>query len=250
MRVYRTLLRRELAAYFTSVTGYVVIAAAAFLTGLSFVNLVIAVQGEPMPVPVTELFYRTHYFWLIVLLTAPVITMRLFALEKSSGTYETLMTTPVREGGVVAAKFTAALVFYALMWLPLLGCVLVVRRAAGAAAALDWGTLGTTYLGIVLLGCVFCAMGCFASALSRAQTVAAMISLLLGVTLFLLSFLAHQLPATTAWHTVVLSHFALFEHMENFARGVVDTRAVVLCLSLSLLFLYLTLRVVESRRWR
>jgi len=250
MQGYGTLLRRELAAYFTSVTGYVVIAVAAFLTGLSFVNLMIALQGEPMPVPVTELFYQTHYFWLILLLTAPVITMRLFALEKFAGTYETLLTTPVREGGVVAAKFTAAVVFYALMWLPLLGCLLVVRRFGGDAAAVDWRTVGTTYLGILLYGGLFCAMGCFASALSRAQTVSAMLSLLLGVTLFLLAFLARQLPPAAPWPRQVLAHFALFEYMQDFARGVVDTRPVILCVSLSLLFLYLTLRVVDSRRWR
>ena len=109
MRTYWILLRRELGAYFVFLSGYVVIAAAAFLMGLGFLNMVIAVRGETMLVPVTELFYQTPYFWMIVLLTSPIITMRLFALEKYAGTFETLMTTPVRDTAVVLAKFSAAL---------------------------------------------------------------------------------------------------------------------------------------------
>lgn len=251
MRAYCVLLRRELGAYFVSLTGYVVIAAAAFLMGLSFVDLVIAVRGEALPVPLTELFYQTPYFWMIVLLTTPVITMRLFAQEKYSGTFETLMTTPVRDAAVVLAKFSAALVFYAVLWLPLLGCFFIVRQFAGATGPVDWGALGTTGFGILLLGCLFCATGCFASALTRTQTVAAMLSLAMGVGLFLVSFLARRPPASlAAWQAAALAPFALLDHMQDFARGVVDTRPVVFYLSLSGLFLYLTLRVVESRRWK
>lgn len=250
MRVYIALTRRELSAYFASLTGYVVIAAAAFLVGMSFVDLVISVQSVPMPMHVTEVFYQTPYFWMILVLTAPVVTMRLFAQEKFSGTFETLMTTPVREAELVLAKFSAALTFYLLMWLPLLGCILVLRRFAGDAPGMDWTVIGTTYLGIVLLGCLFMSMGCFASALTRTQTVAAMLTLLLGVSLFLVSFLARQLPEVTTWQAAVLSHFTLLEHMQDFTRGVVDVRPVVFYVSLSVFFLYLTLRVLESRRWK
>src|ERR1041384_7332234 len=127
MRAYWTLTRRDLAGYFLSLTGYVVIAATTFLVGLSFVDLIKQLQQEPTPMPVTELFYVTWFFWLILLLTTPVITMRLFALEKFSGTFETLMTTPVSDRQVVLAKFTAALVFYMVMWLPALGCMMLVN---------------------------------------------------------------------------------------------------------------------------
>ena len=250
MRVYWTLLRRELGAYFASLMGYVVIAAATFLVGMSFVDLIVAVQQEPMPVHVTEVFYQTPYFWIIVLLTAPVITMRLFAQEKFAGTYETLMTSPVRETEVVLAKFTAALFFFGVMWLPLFGCIFIVRHFAGDTAGMDWAVVGTTYLGILLLGCLFISMGCFASSLTRTQTVAAMITLLLGVSLFLLSFVARPLAGGGTWHAAVFAHFTLFEHMQDFTRGVVDTRPVVFYASLSVLFLFLTLRVVESRRWK
>src|ERR1039458_10268154 len=97
MRIFGVLLRRELTAFFFSVTGYTIIAASAFLIGLSFVVLINGLGNDSSPATVTELFYQTLFFWLIVLLAAPVITMRLFALEKFSGTFETLMTTPVSD---------------------------------------------------------------------------------------------------------------------------------------------------------
>src|SRR5262245_65314177 len=152
--VYWTLTRRELGGYFLSITGYVIIAAAAFLMGLSFVILVLKLQGIPMTVPVTELFYMTQFFWLILLLATPVITMRLFALERFSGTFETLMTAPVSDLQVVLAKFTAAMVFYLILWLPLFACLAVIWNFTSDRSGFDVGVLGSTFLGIALLGCM------------------------------------------------------------------------------------------------
>jgi len=104
MQAYLTLARREFTGFFFSISGYVIIAAAAFLMGLGFVSLLANLQGDPTPMPVTELFYMTLYFWVILLLTIPVITMRLFAQEKASGTFETLMTTPVTDLQMVASR--------------------------------------------------------------------------------------------------------------------------------------------------
>jgi len=109
------------------------------------------------------------------------------------------------------------------------------------------------YLGIFLLGCVFLSLGCLASAVSRSQMTAAMISFVLGISLFSLAYLAKSAQsnlATAHWQTQVLSYFNLFDQMEDFARGGVDTRAVVFYVSATFLFLFLTLRVVESRRWK
>src|ERR1039457_4721819 len=147
----------------------------------------------PMTIPATELFYVTPFFWLLLLLTTPVITMRLFALEKFAGTFETLMTTPVSDFQVVAAKFTAALLFYFLMWLPLLGCLLVVRYYTRDTTLLDAGVVGGIFLGILLLGGLLISLGCCASALTRSQVIAAMISLVFSASVFLLGYLASQL---------------------------------------------------------
>lgn len=250
MRIYLTLLRRELGAFFLSITGYVIIASVTLLNSLSFVVLMTNLGNDPSPMPVTEMFYRTYFFWLIVLLATPIITMRLFALEKASGTFETLMTTPVGDLSVVAAKFTAAVIFYLVTWLPMIVCLLVVRHFTNQPAALDAGTVGGMYLGIFLVGGLFLSLGCFASAISRTQMGAAMISFVLGVSLFSVGFLAEALPATAQWQSQVLSYFGLFEQMHDFARGVVDTRTVTFYVTATFFFLFLTLRAVESRRWK
>lgn len=250
MQSFLTMTRRELAAYFLSFSGYVIIAAATFLVGQSLVVLLYKLATESSPMPVTELFYRTELFWRIVLVATPVITMRSFALERYSGTFETLMTTPVRDLSVVLAKFTAALIFYIVMWLPMLGCLLVVQHYARQSGALEPGTLASMYLGIVLIGAMFLAVGCFASALTRSQVVAAMLAFVLSLSLFILGYVADQTASGATWQALVLRHFALFDQMHDFARGIVDTRAVVLYVSLTFFFLFLTLRAVESRRWR
>ena len=250
MKIFLTLLRRELAAFFCSVTGYVIIAAVAFLIGLGFVELIIGLGNDPTPVPVTELFYQTMFFWFILLLVAPVITMRLFALEKSSGTFETLMTTPVGDGQVVAAKFAASMFFYMVMWLPLLACLFIVRHFTNQTG-LDAGTVGGMFLGIFLVGGLFLALGCFASSLTRSQMAAAMIAFVLGVSLFSLTFLAKAILAgAQKWGSQTVAYFDFLGQMDDFTRGVVDTRVVILYASLALFFLFLTLRVVESRRWK
>jgi ABC-2 type transport system permease protein len=253
MKIFWTLTRRELAAFFFSVTGYVIIAAIALLLGLSFVVLVAGVASRAFTAPVTDMFYSTFYFWLILLLATPVITMRLFALEKSSGTFETLMTTPVGDLQVVLAKFTAAIFFYLVAWLPLLACLFAVQHFTSQSGALDAGTVGGMYLGIFLMGCVFLSLGCLASALSQSQMTAAMISFVLGISLFSLAYLAKSAgPKLTAahWQAQALSYFNLFDQMEDFARGAVDTRAVIFYATATFFFLFLTLRVVESRRWK
>jgi ABC-2 type transport system permease protein len=250
MGIFLTLLRRELAAFFLAITGYVIIASVTLLNSLSFVVLMTNLGNDPSPMPVTEMFYRTYFFWLVVLLAAPIITMRLFAWEKASGTFETLMTTPVSDVQVVAAKFTAAIIFYVVTWLPMIACLFVVRHFTNQPGALDTGTVSGMYLGIFLVGCLFLSLGCFASAISRSQMAAAMISFVLGVTLFSLGFLAEALPATAQWQSQALSYFGLFEQMHDFARGVVDTRTVVFYASATFFFLFLTLRAVESRRWK
>ncbi len=250
MQAFVTLVRRELGAFFVSMTGYAIIASVLLLVGFSFVDMLVKLNATPSGEPLTELFYRSLYFWLILLLTPPVITMRSFALEKASGTYETLMTAPISDLQVVLAKFTGTLLFYLITWLPLLGCILIVRSYTHEPTVADWRTLASTYLGIALIGCLYMSMGCFASALTRSQILAAMNSFVFGLTLFILSLRSLMPAPTTDWATRVFAYISLSEHMGDFARGIVDTRHVTFYLTLTVFFLYLTLKVVESRRWK
>ncbi len=250
MRTFIALVRRELASFFLSWTGYVIIAAVLFLLGFSFDSMLQGLNAEPTPVPITQLIFGTLYFWLVLLVAAPVVTMRSFAQEKSTGTYETLMTTPTGEGRVVLAKFTGALVFFMVVWLPLFACTIIVRHYTNDPTAFDWGTVVSTYLGIVLIGSLYMAIGVFASALTRSQIIAAMVSLAIGISVFMLSFLSTRMVGDQTWKGALVAHIALMEHMKDFSQGVIDTRPVAFYLSMTAFFLFLTLKIVESRRWK
>ena len=250
MQAYWTLVRRELGSFFVSWTGYIILAGVLFLLGFSFASMLKGLNAQSTPVPVTQLFYETLYFWLVLLVVSPLITMRSFAMEKASGTYETLMTTPVGDAQVVLAKFTGALMFYLVLWVPLLACVLIVRYYSNDPTAFDTGTVLSTYCGILLLGCLYTSLGIFASAVTRSQIIAAMVSFAAGIALFMLSFLSSSAGSQGGWEAQLVAYFGLMEQMRDFAHGVVDSRPVVLSLSLTVLFLFLSWKTVESRRWK
>jgi ABC-2 type transport system permease protein len=251
MQAFFALARRELAGFLLSMSGYAVMAAALFQMGLSFVILLARFNdGDPTPLPITELFFSTQFFWFILLLIPPIITMRLFAREKATGTYETLMTTPVGDGQIVLAKFSAALLFYVVVWLPLIACIFIVRHYANDAAPLDFGAIGGSFAGVTLMGALFISVGCLSSALTNSQVTAAITSFGLGLSLFIVSFLSDRLPMSRDWAVQALNYVAMNAHMEDFSRGVIDTRCLVYYTSATVFFLCLTHRVVESRRWR
>ena len=144
MNVFRALVRRELSAFFQGPTGFIIIAAVMLLIGLGFLVVLSGLNGEATPMPVTQVFYGTYFFWVILLLIAPVITMRSFAMERASGTYESLMTAPIGDWQVVLSKFAGALIFYMILWVPLLICSVVVRFYVGESAVLGLGTMFTS----------------------------------------------------------------------------------------------------------
>ena len=250
MSVFRALVRRELSAFFQGPTGFIIIAAVMFLIGLGFVVVLSGLNGEATPMPVTQVFYGTYFFWVILLLIAPVITMRSFAMERASGTYESLMTAPIGDWQVVLSKFAGALIFYMILWVPLLICSVVVRFYVGESAVLGLGTMFTSALGILMVGCLYMSIGCFASALTRNQAVAAVSGFALGAALFFTGFFSYFAGDRTDWLSQLARHISLANHMESFTRGMIDLGAIVFFLSLTGLFLYLTHKVVESRRWK
>ena len=250
MQAYLTLVRRELGTFLFSLNGYVVIAVVALMLGLSFTEMLAALNASPTEEPLTELFYRTMFFWLVVLVATPVITMRSFALEKSSGTFETLMTAPVGDSQVVLAKFTGSMIFYFLMWTPLLVCLGMLRHYASEPFALQPMRTLTSFAGILLVGCLYVSMGIFASALTRSQVVAAMSSFAMGTAFFIASFFALTAPAKSGWWSQLFQHVSMIEHMQDFSRGFLDTRQILFYLSLTVWFLFMAVKAVESRRWR
>jgi ABC-2 type transport system permease protein len=170
--------------------------------------------------------------------------MRLLSEERRSGSLEILMTAPVTETQVVVGKYLAALAFYLVLWAPTVLYAVIVARYS----QLDWGPLASAYLGVLGIGALFLSVGLFASGISRNQIVAALVGFALVFALFilgLLEFLVND-PSTRQ----VLSYLNLIQHMEDFSKGIVDTRRLVYYLSGTVFFLFLTSRALAANKWR
>ena len=237
--------QRELIAIFLSPIAYIVVAIFLFLNGLVFWAILKhfsqrGVEGAPF-----SLVFSNGYAWIFLLLTTPAITMRLFAEERRSGTVEALFTAPVAEGEAVVGKFLAGYVFYLCLWLPTVTYAVIL----GKFSSPDWRPMATGYLGVALVGAMFVAVGEFTSALTRSQIVAYMTGAALLLGLFLGGLLLPMVLKSDEAGQVV-EYFNLYKHVQEFSQGIVDSRHVVYYLSTMVFALFLTTRVVESRKWR
>lgn len=249
MMPFFTLIGRELSGFFRHLTGYVIIGLSMWIIGLSYIAVALSINGQAVDVPLTEAVYGTPFFWLIILLATPAITMRTYAHERSSGTWETLMTTPISSLEIVIAKFISAWIFFMFLWLPFVAYLFVLRPYFEDPSLLDVRLLASTILGVSLLGGMYISIGCLSSALTKSQMLSAMIAFALGMTLFLQSFITFQLPEGLPIWTAFFSHTSMFLHLEDFVRGIVDSRHITFYLTLNCLFLYFNWQVVESQRW-
>jgi len=171
--------------------------------------------------------------------------MRLIAEERRSGTIEVLLTSPVTEAQVVVGKFLAAMAFYLALWLPTVLYVVILARHS----KIDLGPVAAGYLGVVLLGFMFLAVGTLASTLSTNQLIAAIIAFAAMVLLFSIG-LVEQLMTSSSVVRDALAYMNLWTQMDDFAKGIVDTRHVVYQLSMGALFLFLAAKSLEVKKWR
>ena len=241
------LLRRELNAYFASVLGYVALMFFLLVMGVTFAVVVRYLNTGPTQMTAMKILFSM--FWLPSLVVVPMITMRLLAEEKRAGTLEMLMTAPVTDFEVVLAKYLGAVVLYAMMWALTGFYVLIVRHFSGSETMLDLGPIFSGYLGVIVIGQFFIAVGLLASSMTKSQVAAALMSFavvfLMLIVLNWLTLLFPTGPLGKVFHAV-----SAFDQMEDFERGIVDVRPVVLYLSGTVLALFITTRVVESRKWR
>ena len=245
-----TLLNREVRAYFLSPVAWAVLYFFLLLTGFNFYAGVAALNRGPSEVTVVEAFFNTIFFWFGFVLVFPLITMRLFSEEYKMGTIEPLMTAPVRDSQVVLAKYCGALVFYITLWLPSLLYFLVftwVTRLQAAGAA---GPFIGAYAMHLLMGMFYIAIGCLASALTRNQIIAAVMSFSVITLLFFFGLLTFFILNITPVLREMTGYFSALEHMAEASRGIFDTRPVVFYLSLTAFTLFLTFHVFQSRRWK
>jgi ABC-2 type transport system permease protein len=193
--------------------------------------------------PLGAYFGQNSVFLLMtLLLVCPALSMRLLAEERRSGTIEALMTAPVAPAGVVLGKYAAALATYVVMWLPTLLYAVILRNTG----SVDWRVIGASYLGLLLVGAQYLAIGALASALSRSQFVALLVTVLIQFGLFVLGIGEYIFDPGLLRD--VCSYVSLAGHMEDFSKGLIDTRRLLYDLSLAGFCLFLAVRVVDS--WR
>jgi ABC-2 type transport system permease protein len=160
------------------------------------------------------------------------------------------MTAPVRDWQVVLSKFFGALVFYVILWLPTLLYFVLFQAIAHQPAANSSGAYLGAYLMLFLLGMFYLSIGCFASALTRNQIVAAIISFCTITLLFFLGLVSFVLLDVSSSTRQLLGYFSAIEQMGTLSRGEIDTRPMVLYVSMTIVMLALTHQVFQSRKWR
>lgn len=238
MKRVSALTQRELAASFFSPVAYIVAAVFLIATGYLFMTYTLVPGEEATLRPLMV------YMAQILIFAIPLLTMRCLSDEFASGTIETLMTAPVTDTEVVLSKFLGAMVFYlALLLTTVLHVLLLFRYGATGIGVIFWG-----YIGMLMLGALYVSVGVFASALTKHQLVAAIIAIgILAV--ITLGVQGLSLLRGGAWRAV-LGYVDVLRHFEDFSKGIVDSRAIIFFVSVTAFFLFLSVKVLESRRWR
>lgn len=250
-----TITSKELKSYFISPIAYVITTVFLILIGYMFfsrvsayslecfklMNYSKAVEAKNVNIEVFMRNFQT--MTTIIMFMIPIITMRVFAEEKKNKTMELLMTSPVSVSEIVIGKFLASFIMFIVM------CSLTIYMPlfVSVYSNLDWGPIFTGYLGILLIGGVFISIGIFTSALTENQVVAALISFGIILIFFAIEWLASFSEGITAY---VLRYLSLISHLLNFLRGSIVSQNVIYYLSFTALMLFMTFRVIESKRWK
>ena len=228
---------KETKAYFGTPAAYIVGAMFLGLTGVFFVSDVTSAFAEAS---VRGIVDWASFF---IIFLAPLLTMRLLAEEQKLGTLELLLTSPVRDWEVVLGKYLASL----LALTAILSVTLYYALLLYAFGDPDTLPVVSGYLGLLLYGAAALAIGMLGSSLSGNQIVAAVVGIAI---LLMLSFVNQIANIVTGIAAEVFNGMSMNEHILDFSRGVIDTSSVVFFLSLTAVFLFLTIRSLETRRWR
>jgi len=254
MRNVIVIFKKELKSYFASPIAYLLLAIFAVIFGFFFYSAVrffilqgmqMQMMGRGMPMDVNDYVIRPLLTnaSVIGLFLIPMITMRLYAEEKRSGTIELLMTSPVRDLEIVLGKWFAALVLYASI-LGVSGINIAVLYAFGRP---DLKPILVGFLGLLLQGGCLLAIGIFISTLTKNQIIAGGATFAVCLMLWVLDWVSAY--DQSAWAKVI-SYLSVVTHFEPFSKGVIDTKDIIFYLSMIFFGLFLTTRSVESLRWR
>ena len=247
--------KRELASFYVSPVAYVVAAVFLAISGYFFYSLtaffhLVSFQAMQNPMLAEQLNATEGVIrpllantGVLSLFVVPLITMRLFAEEKKQGTIELLFTYPVSDLQALAGKFSAAFTVYAVM----LAATGLYPVFLSWLTDVELGPLVAGYLGLALLGAAFIAIGCLASSMTENQIIASVVTFGFLLLLWVIGWSADAAGGPVA---KVVTYLSLVEHLEGFSKGVIETKSVAYYLSVAAAGLFLTLRVLESKRWR
>ena len=241
MRNILAVCAKELYTYFVSPIAYFVCFVFTAISGFLFSIILITAsrQGGTGAFVMETLFGNMA---IILLFFTPVLTMKLFAEERKSGTIELLLTSPITDGQVVLGKFLAS----ATLMLILLGLTLLFPLLTQSFGYLDGGLLLSGYLGVILISASFLALGLLMSSMCKNQLVAALTSFGILITLWVIGALSARVGTIEKF----LSYLSLSEHYDDFARGVIPLKDVVYYISFTSVCLFATFKSIESSKWR
>ncbi len=256
MRNVLVIARKEVKAYFSSPIGYAVIAAFVFIFGYFYIAILSFfvrqsmqvsqfAMGGQQTVNVNEQMLRPLLLntSTIMLFILPMLTMRTYAEEKRSGTIELLLTSPITDVQIILGKFLGALTLYAVM----LAVTLIHIGILFVYGTPAWQPIATAYLGLLLMGASFISLGLFLSSLTKNQIVALVVTFSVFLMFWVIDWIGSFSGPTIA---ALTNYLSITQHLDDFSKGVIDLSHVVFYLSFIAFGLFLTLRSVDSERWR
>ncbi len=249
MRVFRILFMKELKSYFFSPFGWLIMAFAALMQGLSLSTTMKGFMDVAQSESLVYVVFQAPTFWFYFLFLFPVLTMRLFSEENRSGTLEGLLTAPVQTWQVVLSKYSAAYLTFAILWIPVLFHFKLFTMITNVPPPFTNGEIYGSLLIILLMGALFTAMGCLASCLTSSQIIAGIVCIGFLFIHFLLGLVTlwwgDQIPAAPFFHFI-----SSREHLDLFSRGLLDSRPIIYYLTMTGFVLILTHHVLDFRRWK
>ena len=235
MRNVFTIMRKELYTYFCSPMAYVVIC---FFLGITSFLFALYLGSGRAEARMEDLFHTMAF---LALMVAPVLTMGLIAQERNLGTIEPLLTKPVTDLEVALGKFLAALTVFVFMVALTLMYPLIMDKYGDP----DWGAILIGYLGLILCGAAFIAVGLFTSSLTANQIAAAILAFLILLFFWLIGWVSYSVSQTLG---DIMKHLSVYENIQDFEKGIFDTKPLAFFLSLVFYFVFLTVRSLETRR--
>lgn len=230
------IIKRELLSYFSSAIGYIILAAFYVFGGFYF-------YMSALMSNTTDLSYTFSSLFIILIFIIPILTMRLFSEEKKQKTDQALLTAPVSLTTIALGKYLAALLMYTFC----IAITLVYAVVIAFFNAPSWETVLCNFLGLFLLGAALIAIGMFLSSITENQIVAAISGIVVGVFILFIDTIAQAV--SVEFLSSMLKKISFTSHYNNFTLGIIGLKDVVFFVSICFLFVFLTVRVFEKKRW-